>query len=274
MGRDLGVTRATLERCQRHHVNWAQRADEHLVRPDRLYYRRPRALGLAFLALRRASGGGLQTARYSTVATQQAPRSILGTAVQVVFLLLLLSVLAGMLVVLFAVLSLLNTPGRLAGDLGSRLSGVTSEAERAVSGAQQALQNVTDPNRPPTGLVYDNEFASLQVVRVGERMPDGSSQYTLTVQAIRRREGADSPNTALYVVVHAELRQPRETRLLGQVIRSDSDPHDHVVYKGETFRVGGALYRVNWISLEDSTLAVGRYRHPDEVSAPLKFQYD
>jgi hypothetical protein len=191
------------------------------------------------------------------VATQ-APRSPLGTAVQVVFLLLMLSVLAGMVVVLFAVLSLLSTPGRVAGDLGSRLGGVSAEAQRAVSGAQQALQNVTDPNRP---------------TRVNERLPD-SREYAITVKAIQRREGAETPDTALYAVIHAELKQPRETRVLGQLLRSDSDPRDHVVYKGETFRIGGALYRVNWISQEDNAVAVARYRHPDAVSAPLKFQYD
>ncbi len=203
----------------------------------------------------------------------RAPRSSLGTAVQVVFLLLMLSVLAGVLLVLFAVLSLVNAPGRVAGDLGSRLGGVGTEASRAVSNAQQALQNVTDPNRPPTGLVYDNEFTSLQSVRVGDRLPD-ASQYVLTVQAIRRRDGAESADTSLYGVIHAELRQPRETRIFGQVVRSDSDPHDYVIYKGESFRIAGAVYRVNWISQEENTIAVARYRHPDVISAPLKFEYE
>jgi hypothetical protein len=204
---------------------------------------------------------------------KQAPRSPLGTAVQVVFLLVLLSVLAGTLVVLFAVLSLINTPSRVAGDVGSRLGGVGAQASRAVSEAQQALQNVTDPSRPPTGLVYDTEFNSLQPVRVGERLPD-ASQYVLTVKEIHRREGAESPDTSLYAVVHAELRQPRETRVFGQVVRSDSDPHDYVVYKGESFRIDGAVYRVNWLSQEENAIAVARYRHPDSVSAPLKFEYD
>ncbi|HET6316499.1 MAG TPA: hypothetical protein VFG86_08575 [Chloroflexota bacterium] len=202
-----------------------------------------------------------------------APRSTLGTAVQVVFLLLMLSALAGMLVVLFAVLSLLNTPARLAGDVGSRLSGVSTEASRAVSGAQQALQNATDPNRPPVGLVQDTEFTSLQAVNIGERLPE-ASQYTLTVQTIRRREGADSADTSLYAIIHAELRQPRETRVLGLLVRTDRDPHDHAVYKGESFRIASALYRVNWISQEDNVVAIARYRHPDAVGAPLKFQYE
>ncbi len=198
---------------------------------------------------------------------------MIGTAVQVVVLLLLLSILAGVVLVLFAVASLVNAPGQVAGGVGSRLSGVASEAGRAVSGAQQALQNATDPNHPPTGLIYDNEFSALHVWHVGEGLP-GGSQYVFTLQAIKRREGADSPDTALYAVIHAELRQPRETRILGQLLRSDSDPHDYVIYKGEIFRLSRALYRVNWISQEESTLAAGTYKNPDTVSAQLKFEFD
>jgi hypothetical protein len=198
---------------------------------------------------------------------------MLGTAVQVVFLLLLLCVLGGVLFVFFAILSVVNAPSQIAGGVGSRLGGAGAEAGRALSGAQQAVQNVTDPNHPPTGLTYDTEFTALPVWRVGERLPD-ASQYVLTLQAIRRRESADLPDTTQYAVVHAELRQPRETRLLGQLLRSDSDPHDHVVYKGETFRIGRAFYRVNWVSQEAATMAAGVYRHPDAVSAPFKFEYE
>jgi hypothetical protein len=198
---------------------------------------------------------------------------VLGTAVQVVVLLLLLSILAGVVLMLFAVAALVNAPGQLTGGVGSRLSGVAAEASRAVSGAQQALQNATDPNHPPTGLIYDNEFSALQVWHVGEGLP-GGSQYVFTLQAIKRRDGSDSPDTALYAVLHAELRQPRETRILGQLLRSDSDPHDYVIYKGESFRLSHALYRVNWISQEESALAAGTYKNPDTVNTPLKFEFD
>jgi hypothetical protein len=200
-------------------------------------------------------------------------RGLVGTALQVVLLLLLLSILAGVVLMLFAVLSLVNAPGQLAGGVTTGLGGVASEASRAVSGAQQALQNATDPNHPPTGLTYDNEFSALPVWHVGDELP-GGSQYVLTLQAIRRRAGADSPDTALYAVVHAQLRQPRETRILGQLVRSDADPHDYVIYKGETFRIGRALYRVNWISEEDAAAAAGVLRHPDAATAPLKFEYE
>jgi hypothetical protein len=199
-------------------------------------------------------------------------RSLVGTAIQVVILLLLLSILAAVVFVLFAVMSLVNVPGQVAGGVSTQLGGVASQASRAVSSAQQALQNATDPNHPPTGLTYDNEFNSLQVWHVGDGLP-GGTQYVLTVQSIKRRDSADSPDTALYTTIHAELRQPHETRILGQLIRSDSDPHDYVVYKGETFRIGRALYRVNWISQAENAIAAATYRNPDTVSAPLKFDY-
>ena len=200
------------------------------------------------------------------------PRSLLSTALQTVVLLLLLGILAAVLLVLFAVASLVNVPGQVAGGVGSQVSGVASQAGRAVSGAQQALQNATDPNHPPTGLVYDTEFSSLQTWHVGDGLP-GGTEYVLTIQGIKRRDGADSPDTALYAVIHAQLRQPRETRLLGQLIRSDTDPHDYAVYKGETFRIGRVVYRVNWISQDDNGLAAGVVRRPDAVTAPLKLDY-
>ena len=200
-------------------------------------------------------------------------RSLLGTAIQAVVLLLLLALLAGAVLFILAFASLLNVPNQVAGGVGDRLGGAASGAAHAVSSAQQALQNATDPNHPPSGLVYDTEFNALQTWHVGDRLPDGST-YVFTLQAIQRRDGATSPGTALYAVVHAELRQPRETRLLGQLIHTDSDPHDYVLYKGESFRIGRALYRVNWVSQEDNAMAAGTYRTPDATNAPLKFAYD
>lgn len=196
----------------------------------------------------------------------QPSRNVLGTAVLVVLLVLLLALLVGVVFVMWAAISVISTPTQVVGS-------VTSEASRAISSAQQAVQIVTDPNRPPSGLTYDSEYASLQAWRVGDRLPD-ASKYVLTLQAIRRREGAESADTAQYAVVHAELREPNETRVFGQVVRSDSDPHDYVLYKGENFRVGQAVYRVNWISQEGAAMAAGIYRRPDAVTAPRKFEHD
>jgi hypothetical protein len=198
--------------------------------------------------------------------TDLAPRSasFLGTAIQLVMLLLLLGIFGAVVFVLFSLASLTAVP--------SQVGGVASQASRALSNAQQAVQNATDPNHPPVGLAYDTEFMAIDTWRVGDGLP-GGSEYVLTVKSIQRRANADSPDAALFATIHAELRQPRETRLLGQLVRSDSDPHDYVVYKGETFRVGHAVYRVNWISQETDSLAAGVVRNPDTMTQPLKFDY-
>ena len=196
-------------------------------------------------------------------------RSLLGTAVQVVSLLLLLSILAAVVMVLFAVGSLANVTG----GVGSQLNGVASQASRAVGQAQQALQNATDPNHPPPGLIYDTELTALDVWRVGEGLP-GGTEYVLTVQSIQRRAAAESADTAQYALIHAQLRQPHETRIFGQLVHSDSDPHDYAVYKGEAFRIGQAVYRANWISQQQSELGVGVLRNPDALTQPLKFEYE
>jgi hypothetical protein len=216
-----------------------------------------------------------------TLTTQQRDRprplatshDVLGTALRILALLLLVALLVTVGVALWAMLSLVNAPARLAGGVGAQVGDAAASVGQAVASAQQNLQALSDPAHPPSGLTYDTEYAALQTWRVGDRLPD-ASQYVLTLQVIKRREPADSPDTALYAVIHAELRQPRETRLLGQLLRSDADPHDHVVYKGESFRVWRVLYRVNWISQTDSALAAGAYRNPDRVGTTLKFEYD
>ena len=199
----------------------------------------------------------------------QRTQSTLGIVIQVVGLVLLLAILAGVVVTVFAVASLTSMPGQV----GRQFDDVTSDAARAVGSASEALQRAADPNRPPTGLTYDTEYTALHVWRVGDQLPP-AAEYVLTLQAIRRREGAASADTALYAVIHAELRQPRETRLFGQLVRSDADPRDHVVYKGESFRIGRAVYRVNWISQEEASMAAGTLRRPDAASGALEFEYD
>jgi hypothetical protein len=195
--------------------------------------------------------------------------SPLGVALQVVGLLLLLAILAGVLLVVFAIASLTSVPGSVGGQVG----GLATEAGRTLTGAQQALQRATDRNPPPLGLAYDTELTALHTWRIGDQLPGGSA-YVLSVEGVRRRDGAESTDTALFAVIAAELRQPRETRLFGQVLRSDEDRREHIVYKGETFRIGRALYRVNWVSQQDAGLAAGTLRHPDALSAPLKFEYE
>ena len=189
-------------------------------------------------------------------------RNLIAIAIQLVFLLLLLAILAGVVFVLLQVVSFTRAPSDLA-----------SNASQAVSGVQTAIENVADPNHPPAGLTLDTEFTALDVLHVGEALP-GGAEYVLTVKSIQHRDRAATADAAEYAVIHAELRQPRVTRILGQVVRSDSDGHDHVVYKGEMFRISRSVYRVNWVSQEQNAIAAGVIRNPDTVTQSLKFQYD
>jgi hypothetical protein len=200
----------------------------------------------------------------ATTEPRQRTAGILSTTIQVLVLVLLLAVLAAVVQLLLLVTSVANVP--------SQVSGATSQASRIVSSAQQAVQDATDPNHPPAGLTYDTEFTAIDTWRVGDGLP-GGTDYVLTVRAIQRRSGAGSSDTALFATIHAELRQPHETRILGQLVRSDSDPHDYVVYKGELFRISNTAYRVNWLSQETDSVAAGVVRNPDAVTQPLKFDY-
>ena len=198
--------------------------------------------------------------------SERRSASVVGTAIQVVILLLLLGILVAVVMVLFVMSSVVKMPDQVG-------AGVAAQAGRAFGDAQQALQSATDPNHPPVGLTPDTEFSTLALWHVGDGLP-GGTDYVVTVQSIKRRDGADSPDTGLYAVLHAELRQPRQTRVLGQVVRTDSDPHDYAVYKGEAFRIGHVVYRVNWISQDESVMAAGVVRRPDAVTQSRKFEYD
>lgn len=226
--------------------------------------------GRAARALRKPTGHAM---RNESHAPASPSRGLLATAIQTLVLLLLLGLLAALALVVATFVSVVGVPNQVAGGLGDRLGGAATGAERAVGSAQQALQDATDPNHPPSGLTYDSEFSALDVWHVGEQLPGGADEL-LRLEAVHRRDGASSPDVALYAVVHAELRQPREIRLLGQLIRSDSEPREYALYKGQSFRIGRALYRVNWVSREDDALAAGVYRNPDGVDARLVFAYD
>src|SRR5258708_37191250 len=107
-------------------------------------------------------------------------RGVLTTAVQLLALLILLAILAGVGLVLLAIASLTNVPTQFGGGMASQASGV-------VGAARQALQSATDPNHPPTGLAYDSELAGLDEWHVGDGLP-GGTQYVIVDHSIQRRE--------------------------------------------------------------------------------------
>ena len=266
---DLGAAGAALERCQRHHVEGPQLANEHLG-PDRLPL--SQKVGPAFRGFSRVPSSAdrplhILSWAEPSMATQQRTGNGLGTAIQVVLLLLLLSILAGVLVVVLTAMQATQAPGQA-------VNGVTDQATRALGNAQQALRDATDPNHPPSGLSYDTEFAALDTWQVGQTLP-GGTQYVLTVQSIKRRDNAESNDTAQYAVIHAELRQPHESAGARPTAPLRYRPARlHAVQGRDVPNRQHAVPRQLDQPASRRAVAAGVYRQPDAVRAPFKFAYD
>lgn len=202
------------------------------------------------------------------------PSDPLSFASRTVGLLLKLTCLAIAVTVLVGVLGLLGVGGRATTGVGDRLVEALGRGAGAVSQAVEGVRDLGDPAHPPRqALAQDAEFNELMRLDVGSPLAD-AGERTLVVAAVQRREGAESADAAVYATIHSELRTPRETLVLGIVVRTSRDPQDYYLYKGESFRVGRRLYKVNWVSLDRQQIAIAAYRDPDRVTAPLKFEID
>jgi hypothetical protein len=210
---------------------------------------------------------------------QQRPLAVrtrdpLGTASRVAGLLVKLTLLAILVAILVAGLSLLGVGGRTTAGLGEQIGAAIERSSGAVGNVAQTIRDATDPAHPPRGpITYDTEFAELATYRVGAEIP-GAAERTIIVSRLERRTDAPAPDTAAYAVIHTELRSPRETRVLGILVRSDREPRDLFLYKGESIRVGRKLYKVNWLSLEQQQIGLAAYRQPDQVTGALKLETD
>ena len=205
-----------------------------------------------------------------------APRRFdaVGAASRGIGLLLKLTLLLILLTVLVGLMGLVGVGGRPTAGVGDRIGAALEGGAGAVARAVQTVRDAADPAHPPRGtLAQDTEFDELLRLDVGATIA-GSQTRTLTITAIQRRQDAENPDQGVYAVVHSELIVPRETRVLGLLVRTDRDPRDEYLYKGESFRVGRRLYKVNWVSLDRQQVAVAAYRDPDRATAPLKFQVD
>lgn len=161
-----------------------------------------------------------------------------------------------------------------AGVLGRQLGGGLESAATVLGRAIQSTADRLDPAHPPRDpLVQDTEFSELRRVSAGQELGRAGG-YVLTLTAIRKRAGASTADEAQYAVILRRLETPREQRVLGITVRQDWDEAEYVLYKGESFRLGRAYYKVNWLSVEQQDLAIGRYRTPDTVTAPLKIELD
>jgi hypothetical protein len=209
------------------------------------------------------------------VPTAPAQRQSLG---QHLVTALLVSVLLVLLAVLLAALlmfsSFLGWGGSAVAGAEGRASETVRSAADTLSRAGQEARDRLDPSHPPrAALDYDPEIEEFLRLGVGERLP-GNGQRVFSIASVKSRPDAERPQLSRYVVIHSELRQPNETRVLGVTVRRDAEPRDDYLYQGEAFRLGGQVYKVNWISAERQQLAIIQLRTPDRADLPLKFVYD
>lgn len=192
-------------------------------------------------------------------------------ALLLTIVLLLLALAAGSLLL---VATLSGWGGRTVGDAGQRAAETVRSAGDALGRAGQEARDRLDPSHPPReALLYDPEIDDFLKLNVGQPLPGGRDR-AFTLAAIRSRDGETRPELARYAVVHGELRQPNETKVLGVTVRRDAEPRDDYLYQGEAFRLGGQVYKVNWISPERQQIALLKLRIPDRANLPLKFVYD
>ena len=185
-----------------------------------------------------------------------------------------LTVLLILLAVLWGTVSMLNTGMRAPGAIAEQIGNAVERGASAIGAAGQRVADHFDPAHPPRqALAQDVEIDELMRLNVGGQVP-GSSTRTLTVASIQRRADPSGPDGAVYAVLHGELREPQETKVLGVTVRSSRDPQDYYLYKGETIRIGRKLYKVNWVSMERQQVALVAYRDQDRVTAPLKAEID
>jgi len=204
----------------------------------------------------------------------QRPAAALDAVSRGIGLLLKLTVLLMLLAVLWGMVSLIGAGVRAPGAIGEQIGGAIERGAGVIGAAGQRVADAFDPAHPPRqALAQDIEIDDLLRLNVGAQVP-GSGSRELTVASIQRRADPSGPDGAVYAVLHGELRQAQETKVLGVTVRSTRDPQDYYLYKGESVRIGRTLYKVNWVSLERRQVALVAYRDQDRVTAPLKAEID
>jgi hypothetical protein len=189
-------------------------------------------------------------------------------------LLLKLTLLLTLLAVLWGMVTLIGVGVRAPGAIGEQIGGAIERGANVIGAAGQRVADAFDPAHPPrAALAQDVEIDELLRLNVGAQVA-GSATRELSIASIQRRADPAGPDGAVYAVVHGELREPQETKVLGVTVRSTRDPKDYYLYKGETIRIGRKLYKVNWVSVERQQVALIAYRDQDRVTAPLKAEID
>jgi hypothetical protein len=208
------------------------------------------------------------------VMAQPARPSVFDGVSRGIGLLLKLTLLLILLAALWGMVTLIGAGVRAPAAIGEQIGGAIERGANIIGAAGQRVTDTFDPAHPPrTALPQDIEIDELMRLNVGARV-EGSATRDLSVASIQRRADPSGPDGAVYAVIHGELRDAQETKVLGVTVRSTRDPKDYYLYKGETIRIGRKLYKVNWVSAERQQIALIAYRDQDRVTAPLKAEID
>jgi hypothetical protein len=209
-----------------------------------------------------------------TVSRQPRGASPLDFISRGIGLLIKLTVLLFLLLCLWGLASLIGAGVRAPGAIGEQIGSAIERGAGIVGAAGQRVADAFDPAHPPRqALAQDVEIDELLRIDVGAAVP-GSATRELKVASVQRRADPSGPDGAVYAVLHGELRDPQETKVLGVTVRSSREPQDYYLYRGETIRIGRKLYKVNWVSIERQQVALVAYRDQDRVTAPLKVEID
>jgi hypothetical protein len=175
------------------------------------------------------------------------------------------------LVALAGATSLAGGPWR---PLGDQVGGAVERSAQAAATSAQAVRDAFDPSHPPReALRQDTEFDALVVVPVGEALGT-TAQSRVELARLAKRADARDVASAQHGLVRRVLVTPQPRRILGVPAGEDRGEQEHYLYQGQSFRLGAAYYKVNWVSVDRQQMAIARYRSADGVLGRLVFEYD
>ncbi len=213
-----------------------------------------------------------QRSEMADSAAQRAPLSTLAVRWLAASALAMVNILLFMLILFVA--SLTAPMGQFAGGLQGLAAAPDRLASTIATRSNELRQEIVDrldPAHPPRyPIAYDVEFSALARVGIGDVVA-ASPQTQRVLVDVRRRADATTREQATYAVIRQRLIQPRVTTLFGVPIRADNGEVERVLYQGESFVIGDAAYKVNWVSQGPSEIAIAQYRRPEERPATVKF---
>jgi hypothetical protein len=173
--------------------------------------------------------------------------------------------------VLIVVYQFTHAGGNLTGGVGSTLQTAGTAVARSAQSVVQSVADAADPLHPPRyAIQQDPEFDELRTLSAGDALGD-SRLYHFAVVAIEQRSDTGTTDQLVYARVHRRLLVPNVTKILGITIRTDDQPKDYALYRGEEFGLGGHTYKVNWLLPGSQQVATARFRQAAAAAGPLVF---